>query len=802
MALLPRKRKSLTPNELGHLFNHRDIISAFYNVLVFFIAASWLLGAAAFYFLFRDFAKPMIWAVICGIMVYPLKRSLTGKVCLWLDQLIVSDTALTFGLLALPWNMCIHLGSACLKSLNQNLRVTIMIVVTFPTMSLLLHLETLPRILVSVIKLFQTLDHMIWLCNSCWIPILFISYVGFFVLNKFLVSETRRITPVRCTATAAWCFLLAHLCSYMGPLRAPTFLAVLLISLGSHLFLRQQSSCSPPPPVSTQQRDDDDILQDSVDSTNNKMAVDHEEDDDDDDEADKYIQWLFIACAFVWTSLHLSLTILLLIPLCCTILNNLAFHINDLLKGILNMIWTQLSDLRFILMPSFLTKFTIVLKRLDKWFTLWLRGSMDFVGSVTAILLLILCAFGLSTFIALQLYYESVNLVNIATEIGNRTITYNPSLKQWLKEVTDTDSVKEIMENAVKKSYTMARLWLSTQVHQILEGDEQKAKKLEEQLLSTVDTYFYNFLSNESITSQNITVNRDHYNSWKMLWSVVTMENWDDQNILENVKEELTVLWMIAESSWQFFKNNLEIVAFSFGRILSTLLASGTAVIDFFLDSTVFLTFLLYLLNKSDKEFKPLRMLRELMPIDVETSAEIAEEVEQATHFWIPYSKCNCRSVFLVTVKMAFFYGMFTWLTHTLFAVSLVFIPSVCAAILAAVPFFGTYLVSFPAVLELWLIKGEPFLAAFLFFIHYGCSYVVDDSIYAGIKLTTPFLTGMAVAGGLMWWGLEGAIFGPLVLCFLLVLVSTYKILVVNSRNLIHKNGIAEQLLLPQRSVS
>ncbi|KRX89047.1 Transmembrane protein, partial [Trichinella pseudospiralis] len=533
------------------------------------------------------------------------------------------------------------------------------------------------------------------------IPILFISYVGFFVLNKFLVSETRRITPVRCTATAAWCFLLAHLCSYMGPLRAPTFLAVLLISLGSHLFLRQQSSCSPPPPVSTQQRDDD-ILQDSVDSTNNKMAVDHEEDDndDDDDEADKYIQWLFIACAFVWTSLHLSLTILLLIPLCCTILNNLAFHINDLLKGILNMIWTQLSDLRFILMPSFLTKFTIVLKRLDKWFTLWLRGSMDFVGSVTAILLLILCAFGLSTFIALQLYYESVNLVNIATEIGNRTITYNPSLKQWLKEVTDTDSVKEIMENAVKKSYTMARLWLSTQVHQILEGDEQKAKKLEEQLLSTVDTYFYNFLSNESITSQNITVNRDHYNSWKMLWSVVTMENWDDQNILENVKEELTVLWMIAESSWQFFKNNLEIVAFSFGRILSTLLASGTAVIDFFLDSTVFLTFLLYLLNKSDKEFKPLRMLRELMPIDVETSAEIAEEVEQA------------------------------------------------------------------------------------------------------VKLTTPFLTGMAVAGGLMWWGLEGAIFGPLVLCFLLVLVSTYKILVVNSRNLIHKNGIAEQLLLPQRSVS
>lgn len=33
----------------------------------------------------------------------------------------------------------------------------------------------------------------------------------------------------------------------------------------------------------------------------------------------------------------------------------------------------------------------------------------------------------------------------------------------------------------------------------------------------------------------------------------------------------------------------------------------------------------------------------------------------------------------------------------------------------------------------------------------------------------------MAIAGGILWWGLEGAIFGPLVLCFILVLGGVYK---------------------------
>ncbi|UYV69500.1 TMEM245 [Cordylochernes scorpioides] len=37
-----------------------------------------------------------------------------------------------------------------------------------------------------------------------------------------------------------------------------------------------------------------------------------------------------------------------------------------------------------------------------------------------------------------------------------------------------------------------------------------------------------------------------------------------------------------------------------------------------------------------------------------------------------------------------------------------------------------------------------------------------------------PYLTGLAIAGGIFCFGVEGALFGPLLLCFFCVLVNLY----------------------------
>lgn len=130
----------------------------------------------------------------------------------------------------------------------------------------------------------------------------------------------------------------------------------------------------------------------------------------------------------------------------------------------------------------------------------------------------------------------------------------------------------------------------------------------------------------------------------------------------------------------------------------------------------------------------------------------------------------SVSSVLIASAKLALFHGLFMWLTHTIFGARVVFLPAgklnkkkqfpimfenfakyfesfpyllllkivivlAFAAMLAAVPFLGTYWCSLPAFLDLWLIQDRFILGIILVIIHviFPTTFV-DPAIYADVS--------------------------------------------------------------------
>lgn len=75
---------------------------AFYNTAanVFFLLVC--LAAVAVYYILEVFLRPLVWAVLCGTCLFPIKRTLTTAVQNWLSTLHDSSTPLLVGSIFVP----------------------------------------------------------------------------------------------------------------------------------------------------------------------------------------------------------------------------------------------------------------------------------------------------------------------------------------------------------------------------------------------------------------------------------------------------------------------------------------------------------------------------------------------------------------------------------------------------------------------------------------------------------------------------------------------------------------------------
>ncbi|KAL1451665.1 hypothetical protein WDU94_006023 [Cyamophila willieti] len=128
------------------------------------------------------------------------------------------------------------------------------------------------------------------------------------------------------------------------------------------------------------------------------------------------------------------------------------------------------------------------------------------------------------------------------------------------------------------------------------------------------------------------------------------------------VNNNMSMLSSGLESVWLLLKANMGLAVQALTTLVSLVFESGFAVFNFFINIVVFLTALFYLLSSSDRLYKPVQIITNCSPV---YGKKLAVAIETAVH-----------EVLTASFKLALFYGLWTWLIHSLFQVQLVYIPS------------------------------------------------------------------------------------------------------------------------------
>ncbi|XP_017879657.1 transmembrane protein 245 isoform X2 [Ceratina calcarata] len=843
-----------TRSPMDNLFNMLSGFSAghekalkqgIYNAVALFLLC--LISAAGYglFFILRPFVKPLIWALLCGSVLFPFKYSLTTIAQSWFEKTEASHTPLIIKFTLLPVQIVDKASDNLGSFLWRHIKY-IASTFTLAVLSLGVYHYT-PTILSCLIwricLIFNTIfGFFIATCNTYMIVISLVGYLS--ALYVYWTPENS--IHFRYSSFVIWFMISLYISNMLGGYQVIVFITLQLlhvmgfiyevvmimenheaedkhmtfmeavgIALTNTFFVNnaQQDSLSSlkskMPIGSIKEESADDESQENkvaavsavpsgISSSNklskksmsldagNRSIMSHKSrppmtlrdryilrrlktelkmsvDTEDKVDTDKYMYGALYACIGMLLWKHRWMIYILSIPVALYIIKKLGSYfglwkmIESQWNVVIEIIKAWCMERHQALLPANVRGLYKVIIIVDEKLTKALKASVDSVVTIAVIFGLLVFIICTSIFITIQVYTEGIHLIQITGEILNSSLN-NPDI-DWLPEQWE-ESVNSVFDNA----YTYGRSAISDGIKSIVKDlDPLKAEQTEKKVLELWDRFYQAWMmSNESSDLIGPTVDISAaYSAWESFkdsFGKTPLQVFNMTSIQHFVKENIGIFMSVLDSIWSIVKGNMSVILAMFTELFYIVLMSGSAVLNFTLSMVVFFTTLFYLLSSSEKTYKPVELTTVFSPISCHRFANALQEA--------------VIGVFAATFKLASFFGMWTWFIHNLFQVKIVYLPSTFAMMLGAVPFLDAYCACIPATIELWFTRGYVIAILFFMFHFLPCNIVVTD-FYKEIKGGGhPYLTGLSIAGGIFCLGVEGAIFGPLLLCCIMVAIN------------------------------
>ena len=204
---------------------HEDAMKqAFYNVAA--ICLFICLGGAAMsvYFILEPFVKPLLWAILIGSVLHPLKQRSVIVAKSWLCQLSDDNTPLILGFLAVPLQT-LHLIAEWLE-VFMFVHLKLILLSTFLGLPLVNVIQnySFADLIIIYDQIAEFLDH-VSLVERILNPIAGTAIFGFFGF-LLVVSTNHRLQVIIITG---WLFTLYTLLTFMGSLSVVFLFATLLL---------------------------------------------------------------------------------------------------------------------------------------------------------------------------------------------------------------------------------------------------------------------------------------------------------------------------------------------------------------------------------------------------------------------------------------------------------------------------------------------------------------------------------------------------------------------------------------------